>query len=366
VLPPEFAYVTNDTDNTVSVFSVGDTGALTPITGSPFAGLGNGAVAASVTSDPAGKFLYTGNQGNGTLSAFSITPNGPDKGAPAVLGNIPSGSGGAFGTTVAPNGMFAYSAGGNKVSGFSIGPTGTLTAVTGSPFSSPPNVFGAQGIAAHPNGEFIYVTNGAAVPGTVTQLSLYTVNPDGTLNTPATLFGPPGTDPVNAPFAVTLDPLGKFAYTANNTLPGSGQGPGSVSVFTVDPKTGALTWQQNVAPIGIVGAGPAMVAVDPSGRFLYVAGGGEVTAFTIDPVNGKLTAILGSPFPAGLNTLWVAVDPNDKFVYVTDHGSFGSGATPGGVSAYRIDPATGALTQIVGSPFTLSKGPSAITVVAVP
>ena len=109
-----------------------------------------------------------------------------------------------------------------------------------------------------------------------------------------------------------------------------------------------------------------MVAVDPKGKFAYVAGGGEVAAFTIDPTTGQLTATPGSPFPAGLNTLWVGVDPSGKFVYVTNHGSFGSGTTVGGVSAYKIDPATGALSVISGSPFALPKGPTSITVVAVP
>jgi 6-phosphogluconolactonase (cycloisomerase 2 family) len=109
-----------------------------------------------------------------------------------------------------------------------------------------------------------------------------------------------------------------------------------------------------------------MVAIDPTGSFAYVAGGGQVAAFNIDSTTGALTAIPGSPFTAALNTLWVAVDPNGKFVYVTDHGSFGSGTTPGGISAYAIDPITGALTEIPGSPFPLPKGPTSITLVAVP
>jgi hypothetical protein len=60
------------------------------------------------------------------------------------------------------------------------------------------------------------------------------------------------------------------------------------------------------------------------------------------------------------------VDGSGKFVYGTNHGGFGGDSTPGGVSAYTINSATGALTQITGSPFPLPRGPTSITVVAVP
>ena len=109
-----------------------------------------------------------------------------------------------------------------------------------------------------------------------------------------------------------------------------------------------------------------MVAVDPLSKFAYVAGGGVVTAFTIEKIGTLNPLVPGSPFAAGLNTVWVAVDPSGKFVYVADHGSFGGGSTPGGVSAYTINLATGALTPITGSPFKPAIGPSSITVVAVP
>ena len=366
VSPPEFAYVTNDTDDTVTVFSVDpNTGALTQVVGSPFANPGSGA--ASVTADPSGRFLYTtnqfGNTGN-SVTAYSITQGGPGIGALTLIPTPPpnpvlSGAG-AFSIGVDPSGHFAYvgNVGNNSISGFAIASNGALTPVTGSPFSASPAT-GSQGIATHPNDQFVYVTDSGSG-----QVGVYTFDhTSGALNLPGMLFGPPATDPIRAPVSVTLDPLGKFAYTANNLSAGTNSF-GSVSAYAVTAGTGALTFVANVAA-GSAAGGPAMVAVDPTGSFAYVAGGGQVAAFNINS-DGSLTAISGSPFSAGLNTFWVAVDPSGKFVYVANHGDFGSGTTVGGVSAYRINPATGALMELTGSPFMLPKGPTSITVVAVP
>lgn len=45
-------------------------------------------------------------------------------------------------------------------------------------------------------------------------------------------------------------------------------------------------------------AEPTSVAVDPSGKFAYVANNGssDVSAFTINTATGALTAVVGSPF----------------------------------------------------------------------
>jgi len=51
------------------------------------------------------------------------------------------------------------------------------------------------------------------------------------------------------------------------------------------------------------------VAVDQSGRFLYVSNrnAGTVSGFRIDEATGALTAVPGSPFAAGLDASNVAV-----------------------------------------------------------
>ena len=62
--------------------------------------------------------------------------------------------------------------------------------------------------------------------------------------------------------------------------------------------------------------------MDPTGKFLYMAGGVSngnysVFALTINANNGALTAVPGSPFITDPNSsAAVAVDPTGKFLYV--------------------------------------------------
>ncbi len=105
------------------------------------------------------------------------------------------------------------------------------------------------------------------------------------------------------------------------------------------------------------------VAVDPSGRFAYVAdsGGGTVLAYRINPATGALTQVIGSPFPAGLEPASVAVDPLGRFAYVANYNDAGTG-DPGTISAYRVNPAIGTLIKVAGSPFQTGNGPNSVAI----
>jgi 6-phosphogluconolactonase (cycloisomerase 2 family) len=222
-------------------------------------------------------------------------------------------------------------------------------------------------MAAYMNGDFVYTA--ASGSNQVAGFSFNSVT--GALTPiPGSPFPPPAD--VSHPQSITFDRSGNFGYTANDpTTPGPPFGFGNVSAYRVDFSTGLLTFVGNV-DAGTAAGGPVMVAVDPftaassSGpsKFAYVAGG-DVFAFNIVAGTGELSAITGSPFPAGINPKWVAVDPSGKFVYVANHGASSGPVVPdGSVSAYQIG-TDGALTPITGlSP--LPRGPSSITVIAVP
>lgn len=105
-----------------------------------------------------------------------------------------------------------------------------------------------------------------------------------------------------------------------------------------------------------------------NGGFAYTANGacsceqppqppvqGTISAYTIDPASGILTEIAGSPFSAGVNSHSLAVDPTGQFLYVANHES-------NDVSAYTIDGTSGVLTPISGSPFAAGSGPHSVTV----
>jgi DNA-binding beta-propeller fold protein YncE len=105
-----------------------------------------------------------------------------------------------------------------------------------------------------------------------------------------------------------------------------------------------------------VGREPDSVAVDPTGKFAYVANTGDannVSAYRI-AADGALKPVPGSPFAAGSRPVSVAVDPTGKFAYVANN-------LDNNVSAYSIA-ANGALTQVPGSPFATGSRPVSMAV----
>lgn len=77
----------------------------------------------------------------------------------------------------------------------------------------------------------------------------------------------------------------------------------------------------------------------------------------IDASTGALSPVPGSPFATDTLSVEVAVDPSGKFVYVAN------GDPPANnISAFAIDPSTGALTPVPGSPFAVGPNPQSIVV----
>ncbi len=149
-----------------------------------------------------------------------------------------------------------------------------------------------------------------------------------------------------SPQSIAVDPNGKFAYVANFGF--AEVFVGDVSMYTIDSATGVLTLVGRVA----AEHGPSAVAVHPSGKFVHVTssgdqGGGEdvgdVSTYAIDATTGILTSI-GRVFE-GLNAPYsVAVDPSGQFAYVPNEG----GEAPTRISMYTINSTTGALISIGG------------------
>jgi 6-phosphogluconolactonase len=122
----------------------------------------------------------------------------------------------------------------------------------------------------------------------------------------------------------------------------------SVQAFTIDHSTGALT---AISGSPFATAGADSIASDPAGRFLFVGNenNGVISVFQINATTGALVAAPGSPFSAfNLDFAHVlAVDGSGKYLYA------GQGIASLAVYAFSIDQNTGALSQIVGSPFLL-------------
>src|SRR6185503_15174225 len=160
-------------------------------------------------------------------------------------------------------------------------------------------------------GSFVYVANNINVTGTVSAFKIDTAT--GAL-TPVS--GSPFVAGAN-PNSIAVDPSGKFAYVANSAS-------SSVSAYTIDAGTGALGAVAGSPFFTQFGALARAVAVDPLGRFVYVAneisgppppGVNNVLAYTINAGNGALTKV-GAALPSGASPFSIAVDPGGKFVYV--------------------------------------------------
>ena len=143
--------------------------------------------------------------------------------------------------------------------------------------------------------------------------------------------------------AIAPDASGNFIYTANRDA-------GTISVHSVDPRAGLLT------PTGaqVSAILPWALAADPSGKFLFVANGpGSVSTYAIGP-NGALSFVAQTAQAPG-GAISVAVHPSGKFVYSAN-------VNANSISAYRLDPATGTLTSIPGSPFPTGANPQSVSI----
>lgn len=88
---------------------------------------------------------------------------------------------------------------------------------------------------------------------------------------------------------------------------------------------------------------------NPAGTFLFFSDPVQDTIYVYSiGSGGALTAVTGSPFPAGISPLNLTTDGLGKYLYATD-GFYGN-HTGSSVAAFAIG-STGSLTTVAGSPF---------------
>lgn len=197
-------------------------------------------------------------------------------------------------------------------------------------------------VAADPSGRFVYAGNFG--PGdTLSDISMYSVDQKtGMLKS----IGAGTVQAGAGPYSIAIDPSGKYAYVANeNSSP-------QVLVYRIDPSTGEL---KKVGE-AIAGTSAICITVDPLGRFVYVANtiSSTVSFYTIDPDTGTLTR--QGAVAAGSATNGVVVEPSGRFAYAANYLS-------DDVWWFRIDPKTGNLSMLgkksAGTrPFAIAVDPS--------
>ena len=93
-----------------------------------------------------------------------------------------------------------------------------------------------------------------------------------------------------SPSFLAVHPNHKFLYAVNEISNYEGKKAGSVSSFAMDTKTGQLKLLNTVSSRG---DGPCHLALDPTGKWLYVAnyGGGSVAEYPVHD-DGTLGEVL--------------------------------------------------------------------------
>ncbi len=175
--------------------------------------------------------------------------------------------------------------------------------------------------------------------------------------------------PLGTPnFAVGSNPSAVTAQTAGNFLYISAFAGNDVTLLDINNKTGNLSVPVSnsvVVPVNppnifATGTGPIAMAMSPTAPFLYVANqtSGDITAFTVDPGSGSLGTVAGSPFPITpvSHPQSLAISPKGDFLFVANPGQ-------GTVAAFAVGN-NGALTAVAGSPFAMGAGatPNAVVV----
>ena len=360
IADPKFAYVTNSADNTVSAYAIDPASGVLAAATPPTAPTGTNPY--SVTVDPSGQFAYVANSNADTVSAYSIDSG---SGALTAVASIATGDF-PISVTVHPSGKFAYTvnqgvgATGNTISAYSINTnTGALSAMdadgtTGTQATIATGTL-PYAITVDPTGKFAYVAN-----YTSNTISAYTINPiTGALTSVGTASGTTGT----GPSSIAIDPTGKCALVANNNS-------NNVESYIIDSATGVLAVVTTTTVVP--GRAPRSIAVDPaSGLYAYVAnaGSGDVSAFSVDSSTCAIASISAdaagpSTIAAGTTPFSVNVDPSGQFVYVANFGSTdlqGAVITNGSVMVYSINSGTGALTFVETAPTVVGTTISSVT-----
>lgn len=331
-----FLFAVNGNGGSIAAFRVNpDTGALTAISGSPFEGLSSeGQARLTATLD--GRFVYTTN-GSSQIAGFSVNQDTgaltPVPGSPFEVGDDIRG-----GIMAAPNSRFLFASDEDfeVLFVFVIGANGALTQAPGSPYEAGPRPWG---IAVDPLSRFVFLTDRSD-----DTIRAYAINSDTGALTEA-----PGSPFVSGEGGglryPVVDRSGRFLYAthANN---------GEVYAFTINQTNGALT----AAGEFEAGCGPVGIAAHPSFDLIAVAnwcfdeGSNNPTTVSVYSINtstGALTNVPGSPFEFDVAIHHLVFDPSGRYIYLAAPFADENGQILG----FTVN-AQGQVVQVTGSPFT--------------
>jgi 6-phosphogluconolactonase len=159
------------------------------------------------------------------------------------------------------------------------------------------------------------------------------------------------------PSFLTLAPNRQYLYAVNEVTEFNGSNTGAVSAFSVDAKTGRLTFLNQQATGG---GAPCYISLDKTYKFALVANyvGGNVAIFPLQP-DGKLGNLRTKQQHQGKgpnakrqeapHAHCIIPSPDNKFVFAVDLGI-------DKIKSYRLDTKQGGLTPNPEGDFTVKAG----------
>jgi len=351
--PPanHYAYVANATDATISGFKLdASTGALTSL-GAATAVTGASALQ-EIKIDPSNKYVYVISQGDDNVYGFSI--NNADGSLTAMAA--------PFGTGIKPQSMAFDASGaflyvlnvtGNNLKQSSIS-VFSLNAATGALTSIGTTKITAVNAGSIP-AQIVRVKNFLYVAlTTASAVELFTINANGSLTETTDPNAPYAADV--GPYGLAVDPSGTVLYSAN-----AGSSNGSISSFKINAD-GSLTSFCDPNPCALPIPAYGDIGIDPQGKYLFVteqmSAAGWVDVYPINAAGptGLDAAVANSPFATGgQKPNAISFDASGKYVFSGNDGS-------ADFAEFSLNPASGALTPVAGSPIASGNNPDFIAV----
>jgi 6-phosphogluconolactonase len=306
-------------------------------------------------SSAANALAYVVDQ-KGTIDGYALNTTagtfGPASGFTAPIVPVNLGSAGV----VVAQGKFLYAVFEDlqQIYGWSIDSSGNLTALSGFPVSVSLSNIGAftynqQVVIINPAGTLLFISEFGNE-----QILVYQISSSGALT--AATGSPFSTLPASLePQNMAMDGLGRFLYVGED----SGDHSGAFVVGYAVSSAGVLTeiagspfnipiWSMQGEP-----SGNYLLGISGRVQFLFGSDDKSLYVYNIDPTTGALSAVVGSPFPTVYAPFNIAVQPtstNGEFIYSFGFDDSGSGTNP--VEGYQLNTSTGGLSAVAGSPFS--------------
>ena len=336
----EFAWMVA---GTLAVLLTGCAGFFPPLTTTTASGSGTPA---------GGDFVYVANAtvasgSSPTVAAFAVSTS------TAGVGTLASVTGSPFGLpltptaiAVTPKNTFLYAGGIGAIYVYSINSTtGALTSANGGNAVAV-SAYPPESMDISPDGQWLFALSSDGLT-----LQEYEIDASTGGLTVVANAGYSGLGGASLPRMVRVSPTGAYVALALGT--------GGVIVCPFTTSTGALSVTSQNALNGQQVPAPTnssdnALAIDANTAFLYIAQSGSASGVAVYSLGagGSMTSIKGSPFAAGQGPYGVALDGTGKYVYVANR-------TDGTVSGFSIGTG-GVLTALAGSPYLSGIGATSL------